>query len=393
MKILRGERELSERDVDEIPKGMIPGEWICLVDSSNQKKYVGYINPGAEIFFKIKIVENVSWQFDVKDLEENVAKNFISKLLIESIERRKIFSEYEQGARLAYGINDSLPGLIVDKYKKYILIQINTAGMDRFRETIKKIFQDQFKNHRVIFHDNEEYRKAEVLPFYETEKIDEDLEVVENGLAYQIPKNILQKIGYYYDHRENRSRLKKIIERLNIKKNTGLDLFSYVGSWGLHLLAANVENVVFVDQGQMNEAITKNLELNSFKARGNFIRSDVFKYLDKALEEKTRFDIIVSDPPAFTKSEKNKPTAIAGYEKLHTKALKLLNDEGLIVVASCTHYVTYEELDRTVQEAARKNSQQVQMLDIGCQGFDHTMTGLNDKSFYIKYLVYYVRRG
>jgi 23S rRNA (cytosine1962-C5)-methyltransferase len=123
------------------------------------------------------------------------------------------------------------------------------------------------------------------------------------------------------------------------------------------------------------------------------VRGDVFKYLDQALVENKKFDVIVSDPPAFTKSEKNKVTALQGYEKLHMKSMKLLNDQGIMVVASCTHYASFEELDKTVQDAAFRNGQKIQLLDLGGQGFDHPMTGLKDKSFYIKYLVYYVSRG
>jgi 23S rRNA (cytosine1962-C5)-methyltransferase len=393
MKILRGERELSEKDVEEIPKGLIPGEWVCIVDSTAQKKYISYVNPHAEIFYKIKILKASEWTFNSNGDEHKVAEEIIRELLINSIKKRSLFIDYDNGARLVYGTNDSLPGLIVDKYKKYILVQINTAGIDRFRDLIHSLLQKSFEAHQIVFYDNEEYRKAEVLPTFEKVEIDGDLEVVENQLQYKIPKNVLQKIGYYYDHRENRSRLKSLLLRLNIKKNKGLDLFSYVGSWGLHLLSAGVGNVEFVDQGQMQVAIEKNLELNKFAGRGQFVRGDVFKYLDQALVENKKFDVIVSDPPAFTKSEKNKVTALQGYEKLHMKSMKLLNDQGIMVVASCTHYASFEELDKTVQDAAFRNGQKIQLLDLGGQGFDHPMTGLKDKSFYIKYLVYYVSRG
>jgi 23S rRNA (cytosine1962-C5)-methyltransferase len=393
MKLLRGERELSEKDFDEIPKGFIPGEWICVEDSMSQKKYLSYINLHADVFYKIKILKQVEWSFNTSGLESDIAEKLLLELVSIAIKKREIFSDYKNGCRLVYGLSDSLPGLIVDKYKKYILIQVNTAGVDRFRNLILQKLQAAFPGQVVVFHDNEEYRKAEVLPTHAKDIIDEDLEVIENNLAYKIPKNILQKIGYYYDHRENRSKLKSLIQRLNINKERGLDLFSYVGSWGLHLLSAGVESVDFVDQGQMKEAVEQNLELNNFKGKGQFIRSDVFKYLDIALLENKKYDIIVSDPPAFTKSEKNKKTAIMGYEKLHLKSLKLLNDQGIIVIGSCTHYVNFEELDKTVQDAAYKNNQKLQLLDLGGQGFDHPMTGLNDKSFYIKYLVYYVIRG
>ena len=143
----------------------------------------------------------------------------------------------------------------------------------------------------------------------------------------------------------------------------------------------------------MQLAIEENLKLNKFSGKGNFIRSDVFKFLDSAYAANKKYDVIVSDPPAFTKSEKNKTTALHGYEKLHLKAMKLLNDKGLLVVASCTHYASHEELDKTVQDAAFRNGQKIQLLDMGVQGFDHPMVGLKDKSFYIKYLVYFVNRG
>jgi len=393
MKIIRGERELSLKDVEEIPKGIIPGEWVCLVDAVAKKKYLSYINPHADIFYNIKILITADWSNGFTDFENKIAEETISELLTDAIQKRSVFSDYGDGSRLVYGASDSLPGLIVDKYKKYIFIQINTAGIDRFRDLIKGFLQNNFREHSVLFYDNEDYRKAEVLPVFPRDEIPSDLDVSENNLHYKIPKTVLQKIGYYYDHRENRLRLKNLLKRLNVRKETGLDLFSYVGSWGLHLLSADVKNVEFVDQGQMQEVIDTNLQLNNFNGRGQFTRADVFKYLDKALVDNKSFDIIVSDPPAFTKSEKNKLTALHGYEKLHTKAMKLLNDQGIMVVASCTHYANYEELDKTVQDAAFRNGQKIQLLDLGGQGFDHPMSGFKDKSFYIKYLVYHVIRG
>ena len=393
MKVIRGEHELTSNDVENFPKGLIPGEWICIADASAKLKYWAYANPHQDLYFKIKILKKCNWIEDTNIAEDVIAVQTISELLVKAIEKRKIFSDYQEGSRLVYGVSDSLPGLIVDKYKKYILVQINTAGLDRFRELIGKFFQDNFTTHRILFFDNEEYRKSEMLPVFEKMSIDEDLEVIENNLQYIIPKAIIQKIGYYYDHRENRAKLRSLISRLSLNKDVGLDLFSYVGSWGLHLLSAGVKKVDFVDQGNMETAVLENLKLNAFNERGQFIRSDVFKFLDRAIEEKKEYNVIVSDPPAFTKSEKNKPMALSGYEKLHTKALKLIANEGLFVAASCTHYVSYDELDKTVQDSAIKNNLKIQLLDLGAQGFDHPMKGLKDKSFYIKYLVYYVNRG
>jgi len=393
-KVSRGERELSEKDVEEIPKGLTPGEWIIVQDQSAKKQYVGYCNPYSENFFKIKLVHHDSkFTVNVKQIESDVAWELLLEKIKSAIELRKSFKDYNDGCRLIYGLNDSLPGLIVDKYSEVILIQINTAGVDRFREKIKECFTLTFSSHKVVFFDNPSYRKAEVLPIHEEELGAENLKVLENGIHYSIPAQVVQKIGYYYDHRENRNKLKNLLIRLDKSFNSGLDLFSYVGSWGLHLLQAGVKEVEFVDQADMEKVTNDNLKLNGFEGRGKFTRQDVFKYLDASITAGSKFDVVVSDPPAFTKSEKNKINAIQGYEKLHTKAMKLVNENGLLVVASCTHYVSFEELDKTVQEAAFKNTQRVQLLDLGVQGFDHPFNGFKDKSFYIKYMVYTVHRG
>ena len=393
LKCVRGESELSANDVEEIPKGLTPGEWCVLVDKGAQKKYVAYVNPYADVFFKIKILKSCDWSFDLTQNEADVALSTLSELIKQAAEKRKLYAGYDLGARLIYGASDCIPGLIVDMYQKYIFVQINTAGLDRFREQIKTYLSQLYREHEVIFFDNEEYRKSEVLPTHEKDKKDFDLEVCENNLSYTIPRDVVQKIGFYYDHRENRARLKNLLLKINIKKETGLDLFSYVGSWGLHLLSAAVNFVDFVDQANMQSAVMENLSRNNFNGRGEFIRSDVFKFLDAAYSEKKRYNVIVCDPPAFTKSEKNKAHAILGYEKLHLKAMRLLSNESIFVAASCTHYVDFSELDRTVQDAALKNDQKIQLIDMGLQGFDHPVKGFKDKGFYIKYLAYLVHRG
>lgn len=393
-KVARGERELSEKDVSELPKGLIPGEWIILADDNGKKNYIAYCNPYSLSYHKIKIVHvDNTYKYNSKADEQHVALELILQYLKIAVEKRSLFKDYASGSRLVYGTNDHLPGMIVDKYKKYIFIQINTAGIDRFRNEIKSFFENTYPHLKSVLFDNLEYRKAEVLPVFESVVINEKLEIEENNLKYLVPSEAFQKIGYYYDHRENRSKLKNLVNRLAIKKENGLDLFSYVGSWGLHMLSAGIGYVDFVDQANMTGAIEENLKLNGFADKGRFYRQDVFKFLDAALSEEKRYDVIVSDPPAFTKSEKNKISALQGYEKLHTKAMKLLEDQALLVIASCTHYVSLEELDHTVQEAALRNGQCVQMLDLGIQGFDHPISGLKDKSFYIKYMVYAVTRG
>lgn len=391
-KIQKGTRELSEKDLTELPKGLTPGEWVIFSDEQKKIDYLGYINLFSENFYKAKIVSILNPE-DKKSNEEQLIQKTLELKINQAVRKRALFDDYKNGHRLIYGMNDSLPGIIVDKYKKYVLVQINTAGMDKYREYIYQLLTKLNPEQKVILFDNPEYRKAEVLPIHETTGLVEDLEIEENGLKYLIDKSVVQKIGYYYDHRENRRKISELIKRSNIEKESGIDLFSYVGSWGLHLLKAGIKNVDFVDQADMEEVTKRHLKMNGFEGRGVFTRADVFKHLDKLIENQKLYNVVISDPPAFTKSEKNKAQGLSGYEKLHGKCLKIVKDEGFFVAASCTHYVNFEELDKTVQDAASKSNVSIQLLDSGVQGFDHPMTGLSDKSFYIKYLVYLVNRG
>ncbi len=394
IKISKGEREFSEGDFEQMPKGLIPGEWIIVHAQEKKDNYIAYANLYSENFYKIKVIEKDQLKkWKPEHFENDVAKKILIEKLHNSINLRKIYKNYQSGCRLVYGSSDELPGLIVDKYEKYILIQINTAGIDRFREEIKNFLEVEFREMKVLFFDNKEYRKSEQLPDFQESSLEDQLSIFENDLRYEIPAKTIQKIGFYYDHRENRLRLVNLISKLNINFERGLDLFSYVGSWGLHLLKSGVREVKFVDQADMELVVHRNLEINQMSGRGTFIRADVFKYLDQAKVSGEKFNIIVSDPPAFTKSEKNKQQALLGYEKLHTKAMSLLEDNSIFVAASCTHHVNFSELDKTVKEASHKNNLTVKLIDMGSQGFDHPFSNFEDKSFYIKYIAYHVQRG
>lgn len=387
IKIKKTEFELKEDDFNNLSKGFIPGEWVLIENKKNNICSVGYINLFSTSPYKVKVlnaVDNSKGFFHQAGIEEIILRSLIEKAL----HKRKDFKVLENGFRLIHGGQDNLPGLIIDVFLNAIIVQINTAGIDRYREAIKNSLETLIPGREICFLDNEAYRKHEQLPSFENQKLPQVIKVKENDFDYEITRESFQKIGFYYDHRMNRKKLENTLKEFNQSYATGVDLFSYVGSWGLHMLRAGVKHVTFVDQGDMGTAINRHVEINGFKERGYFVRSDVFKYLDQALETETFFDVIVSDPPAFTKSEKNKSNAIVGYEKLHQKCLRVLNPGGLLVAASCTHYVSHEELDKTVQVAAARTNTKLQLLDLGVQSPDHPVQSLSDKGTYIKYILY-----
>lgn len=394
LKIREMNYDLLQRDVEEIPKSCIPGEWVILSNSKFELYYLAYVNtiveaPNPQIRVVQEVDKREAGSF-LKGEESEVAREKIAILIKQSIERRRYFSAFDGGARLVYGAQDFLPGLIVDEYRKVVLVQINTAGLDRFRDLIKELLTEYCPGKRVILFDNEAYRKNEVLPSFQTEVLQEDLDISENGLELTVPAGVIQKIGYYYDHRSNRKRLENLLQGLSKSLTSGIDLFSYVGSWGLHMLRAGVKRVDFVDQGDFAKAIDINLEQNGFGGKGEFHRVDVFKFVDQLVRDGKTYDVVCSDPPSFSKSSKTKNTALQGYSRLHGKLLDLVAPSGVLVVASCTKYVNFEELSGTVFDAAIKKRKVIRLVDMGLQAADHPMRDLRDKANYIKYLAYIV---
>lgn len=387
--LIKGNLEFYQNDFQDFPKSLFPGEWIQVTDSLNNTNYLAYVNPYAVKTPPVRIVESIQAKLEQDLNEEDLAKKIILKNLNYAKKKRDIFNNYRNGMRLVHGSSDNLPGLTVDIYKESILVQINTAGMDRFRAEIKDYLKKTYTNQKVFFLDMEKVREREGLPKFEEEK-PEKLIIEENGLCYKIKGEILQKIGFYYDHRENRKKLERKIGELNINLKQGLDLFSYVGSWGLHMLRSKVSMVTFVDQGNFENEVNENLNDNGFSGRGNFLRQDVFKFLDESIEKGSNFDIVVSDPPAFSKETKNIQNALLGYEKLHRKIMKVLSPTSLFVAASCTHGISFEEFANTVNLAAIKENRKIQIIDIGIQGGDHPFSSFESREFYLKYILYLV---
>ncbi len=384
VKLLKGQDELYERDFRDFPKGCTPGEWVIL-SCEKEHNFAAYINPFATNGIIGRVVSLLP-----EAIASYSAELLVKEAMVRAIHYRGQWKDLIKGARLIHGQADGLPGLIVDQYSNAILVQVNTAGMEIHRQLIASVLAGHFSL-PIYFLDHPEYRQNEVLPIHSGLALPETLEIEESGFRYSLPFSMIQKIGYYYDHRPNRQKLRQTLKSLKVAPKRGLDLFSYMGSWGLHMLDGGVGHVTFVDQGNFADIYQKTMKLNQIDdARWTFARGDVFNLLDQLKNQGQVFDIIVSDPPAFKKKEQNKDKALGGYTKLHTKILSLLAPNSLMVAGSCTHGVSLAELDHTVYEASMICKRTIKQIDIGIQGSDHPFAHFSSKEHYIKYLLYYV---
>ncbi len=383
-KILARQFELKSSDFEDSINPIPPGEW-CALKISDLEIGIAYVNPMvAEGFICAYLVEKIKRA----DLELFSVQECILKKIEKSFIKRKKYKDYIKNSRLFYGASDGLPGLIIDVFQNAAIIQINTAGIDRYRDLIKDQVEKLTEVSAYCL-DNPKYREKESLPYFENSSVPE-LSISENGIKYKIRPEVLQKVGFYYDHRENRFQLMSLLSRLDLNFKSGVDLFCYVGAWGLCALRSRLEYCHFVDQGDFEIEVNQSLKLNDFESKGVFQRMDVFKFLDEEIKRNKKFDLILCDPPAFAKSALQKTQALEGYTKLHRKVFRVSSVGALVAFSSCTQYVNHEDFQRNILDAARKENRSLQLVYSGIQGFDHPMSSLMDRSNYIKSYFYIV---
>lgn len=378
--------ELFSQDFKELSSSYIPGEWVC-IKTPNGKLYLADIDPFHPKGTKVTVSGQISKL--PQDNEEEFVKNYLKNKIERAGQYRKLFYQMNEGARLFYGREDGISGLVVDLYQNCVVLQLSSLGLDRFRIYLKECYQDIFARPAYFLYSQKEKNNPNRVQF-ESEQLPA-LEVKENGLDYFIEKKVVQKAGYYYDHRHNRDDLENRLKNITISKSIGLDLFCYVGSWGMHLLRSGFDQVDFVDQGDFEHCVKTNVEKNfGSDKKVNFFRSDVFQYLDSAFDAKKKYQVVVSDPPAMAKTYNDKKSALQGYRKLHKKIMQVLDKKAFLAVGSCTQYVSMQELSETVSQAAYESQKNLKLISIGTQGIDHPTSGIGHKSNYIKYLLYYI---
>lgn len=379
-KIKAGYSTILGRDIDKLDERFTPGQWLLLKGGSC---YLASANP----FGKNGPVLRVSSKIDDEALFE--LDMYIRHSIKKAYAKRAVFTYVDEGCRLFFGEEDGLNGLVIDVYTQVVVVSVSSFGIWNKLELIKGHLTELFPEKKIYTLSTRGVNAIEEIP--EGDSFDfTTLKVKDSDLLYELETAVLQKGGYYYDHRNNRQKMEAFLSKLKQHPRHGMDLFSYVGSWGMHLLRSGCEKVEFVDQANLDATVSRNLCINNFEERGSFVRGDVYKVLDDKIKKNQKYDIIVADPPAFTKSEKLKANALRGYEKLHMKCLSLLNEGGIYVAASCTSHVSLHEFDETVQVSAKKLRKRLTLADIGIQGEDHVMSGLQSKSNYIKYLLYQV---
>lgn len=284
--------------------------------------------------------------------------------------------------RLVHGEADGLPGLVVDRFGAVCVVQIGTAGMERLRQPIQAALFEVLPIESLIFKNDGAGRELEGLPSYvETAgaPVAEPATVVEDGLAFRAPLGTGQKTGWYFDQTGNRRKLCRYVR----PGARVLDVFSYVGAWGVRAARAGAGDVLCVDgSAPALELAADNAQRNGHSLRTR--KGDAFDVLGELAAEGEKFDLVVVDPPAFARRKKDLPKAQSAYRRLNQAAIRLLNHGGVLVSCSCSYHLGADQLQEAIAKAARASARDLQILEAGAQGPDHPVHPAIPETRYLK---------
>ena len=284
---------------------------------------------------------------------------------------------------MVFGDSDRLPGLVIDRFEDVYVVQISSVGMETLKAEIIAALDKVCRPKSIIFKNNGKMRAAEGLDAYVEVAKGEDIqeaEFTENGVKFIAPIIEGQKTGWFYDHRMNRARLKDYVKGKRV-----LDLYSYVGGWGIQAAAFGAESVTCVDSSSLAlDYVIKNAELNNLQDRVDCIEGDVLDVCKKLKEMDERFDVVIADPPAFIPRRKDQKAGELAYQRLNQLAMRLLSKDGLLVSASCSMHLSKSALVKAVSLAGQTLEKQLQIIEQGGQGPDHPIIPVIPETDYLK---------
>jgi 23S rRNA (cytosine1962-C5)-methyltransferase len=315
-----------------------------------------------------------------RDVDATIDAGWWRDRIARALHRRAGLDRETNAFRLVHGEGDGLPSLIVDRYDRWLVIQLMSAGLERFRREIVGALQELVAPEGILARNDVPLRNKEGLAT-EVEllsgSVPEEIEVEEHGVRYLAAPWRGQKTGAFLDQRENRALVGRIA------RGRALDCFSYHGSFALHL-ARNAEHVIAIDASA--HALTRaeeNFRRNGLD-NGEFIEANAFEYLKARERERARFDTIVLDPPAFAKTRAALPGALRGYKEINLRAMRLLEPGGLLFTASCSYHLTKPLFLEMLEAAAADSGRRIVLREIRGQPMDHPEVLTIPETGYIK---------
>ncbi len=353
-----------------------PGDIVKVVNHSGYLLGIGYINPQSQI-----TVRMLSWE------EQDIDTAFFEQRLRAAYQLRKHVVEDNSNAyRLVHGEADYLPGLVIDIYDQYAVVQSLTLGIDQRLPQIIEALQRVLSIKGIYERNDVTVRELEGLEqrsgFIGTE-FDTSVQVMENGFPMRVDIASGQKTGYFLDQRENRAAIAHYVQDASV-----LDCFSHTGSFAVHAARYGAKQVKLVDISETAiDAAKQNAKLNEVEEKLDYVTANAFDYLRSVSDAGEIYDVVMLDPPAFTKSRKTVPAARRGYKEINLRGIKLTKPGGYLITSSCSYHMSKEEFLDVVAEAAIDAHRSLQLIEYRGQGKDHPALLAAPETSYLKFAV------
>lgn len=374
---------IFDNEIDTITGSFKNGEIVNVRDFDGYPMGRGYINQNSKI--RIRLM--------TRHIDQPIDEEFLRMRVQNAWDYRKTTVD-TSSCRIIFGDADFLPGLVVDKYEDVLVVQCLALGMEAFKLTIVNLLKEILKADGIQIRGvyersdaNERTKEGltKVKGFIDDE-FDTSVEIQENGVRYLVDVVNGQKTGFFLDQKYNRLAMQRICKGKKV-----LDCFTHMGTFALNAGLAGATDVTGLDISEYAiQQAQENAKRNHLEQTVHFRCADVLDELPRLAQEGEKYDVVILDPPAFTKSREATKNAIKGYREINMKGLKLVKDGGYLATCSCSHFMTQELLAKTIQEAARSAHKRLRQVEFRTQSPDHPILWAADESYYLKFYIFQV---
>lgn len=372
-----------DNEIDKIDGEFTNGDLVSVEAFNGYFLGTGFININSKI--RIRIMS--------RKKDQVVDDDFLEQRVRDCINYRKNIIDMSS-CRLIFGEADFLPGIVVDKYSDILVVQSLALGIDRFKikiiELLKKVLEEEGMHIRGVYERSDAKVRLkegmELVKGFIGEPFDTKVQIVENGVKYYVDVEQGQKTGFFLDQKMNRAAIKPLCKKAKV-----LDCFTHTGSFALNAGIAGAQSVLGVDASELAiEEANENAKLNKLENIVKFQVADVFDLLPELEQSGEKFDVVILDPPAFSKSRDSLKKAIKGYKEVNLRGMKLVKDGGYLITCSCSHFLTPELFENTIALAAKDAKKRLRQVEYRTQAADHPILWAAEESYYLKFYIFQV---
>lgn len=372
-----------DNEIDTIMGTFTNGDIVIVHDFDGYMMGRGFINQNSKIHVRMM----------TRNKEQQIDEAFLRNRVQTAWDYRKDTVD-TSSCRVIFGEADFLPGIVIDKYEDVLVVESLALGIDRFKETIVRLLkecmaEDGIHIRGVYERSDAKEREKEGLTKVKGfigESFDTNIEIVENGVHYMVDVENGQKTGFFLDQKYNRLAMQRLCKGKKV-----LDCFTHMGTFALNAGIAGAKDVTGLDISEYAvEQAARNAKLNHLEDTVHFRCANVLDELPKLAAAGEQYDVVILDPPAFTKSREATKNAIKGYREINMKGMKLVKDGGYLATCSCSHFMTQELLAKTIKEAAKATHKRLRQVEFRTQSPDHPILWAADESYYLKFFIFQV---